>query len=527
MKPEKYQSQQDSDSTELYQDENFFDSKKINKHLPYEHRKKAKKHWRYKIISWLLVSLIFLAIGYGGFFAYKIYSVGKKVNVENIDSASFLETLRSFTHAKDLNLEGVEQDRINILLLGIAGKGKPGQFLTDTIMIASLDTKNNRVALLSIPRDLYVEIPGTHTKTKINSIYQYDVSESKDEEQLESSLIQKTISNITGLPIHYYVVMNFDGFQKVVDDIGGVNIMNARDIFDASYPGPNYSYETFELAAGFHHLDGATALKYARERHNDPEGDFGRAKRQQQIMQATKNKIFSAGTMLNVFTLNNLFDTLGENIQTNINSDEIASFFELIKRLDTNNINNVVVDAWNKDSLLKVSHVQYGDVRAFVLVPRVGNYSEIQDLAKNIFDLNALKRRQEAIAAEDTQITIINRSGNMKIMERLKKVLQENLNYRNVAVFNEAGKLSAEKTIVYDMTDGQKPFTLDEIATKLPATVSYTPDSSLESFWQEKKTDLILVIGKDLISRYTGEEGTLEDLNNFNDNQEAQDFTKN
>ncbi|MDO8240448.1 MAG: LCP family protein [Candidatus Moranbacteria bacterium] len=518
---------QDFGSTEFSPDGSSFDVSTPSKHLPFEHRRKKAGSLKYQVLAGLFVVALFAAVGYGSFFVYKIYSVGKKVSIEaGGDNSSFLETLKSFTGGNQLNLQGAQTGRINILLLGIAGEGKPGQFLTDTIMVASLDTKNNRVALLSIPRDLYVKIPDTQMQSKINSVYQLGLGNSRDDKASGAELIKKTINNITGIDINYYVVMNFDGFQKAIDDIGGVNVMNQRDIFDARYPGPNYSYETFQLSKGFHQLNGATALKYARVRHNDPEGDFGRAKRQQQIMQATKNKIFSAGTMLNVFAVNDLLNTLGDNIKTDISPDEISSFFELTKKLDTNNINNMVVDAWNADSLLKVSHVQMGSVAAFVLLPRVGNYSEIQDLAKNIFDLKALQRRRDEIAKEDASIVIINKSGDNKIVQKIQKVLQENLKHKNVTVLNNAERILTDKTVVYGLTGGQKPFTLDELATKLPATVSYSADASLAKILQNKEVDLALVVGKDLIDRYNGEEGTLEDLNRANDDQENAEYSK-
>jgi len=177
-------------------------------------------------------------------------------------------------------------------MLGVAGKGKPGQNLTDTIMIASINPKTNQVALLSIPRDLYVTIPGNNAAMKINAVYQYGLNSTNNDEQKASQMLKSAINNITGLDINYYIVLNFDGFTRVVDTIGGVNITSARDIHDARYPGPNYSYETFDLSAGFHHLDGATALQYARERHDDPEGDFGRAKRNKIFFRLPKAKYF-------------------------------------------------------------------------------------------------------------------------------------------------------------------------------------------------------------------------------------------
>jgi len=472
-----------------------------------------------KIIFWTLILFLLSGIAYGSFFAYKLYSLEKKINPAESADTTFLKTAQSLVTRPAIDLKGMENDRINILLLGIAGKGKPGQNLTDTIMIASVDLASNRIALLSIPRDFYVKLPELGLQNKINTVYQNGISNYKDNDKA-AELVAKTVKNITALDINYYVIMNFDGFQKIIDSIGGINIMNERDIYDTRYPGPNYSYETFSLAKGFHRLDGATTLKYVRERHGDPEGDFGRAKRQQQVLQAMKNKIFSTGSLLNVVSLNNLFDALGETIQTDIRAEEIGSFMELSKKLDTQNINNLVLDAWNKDSLLKVTHIFFGGVRAFALQPRVGNYSEIKEVAENIFDLNAIRRRRETIAVEDASIAILNQSGDPALTGKIKKVLGDNLNYRNVAMLNNPAGRLAEKTIAYDLTDGMNPFTLDELVEKLPASPSYGALTFLDNLAGGKKFDIVVSLGKDLVDIYNVEEGTVEDLNKERDEQE-------
>ncbi len=478
-----------------------------------------KRFFGKKFFLFFLVVLFLAFLLYGSFVFYKVYSVGKKVNIAiDSDSSSLLETAKSLIAKDEINLKNTNE-RINILLLGIAGKGKAGTNLTDTIMVASLNMQTGQVALVSIPRDLHVTIPEMEIQTKINSVYQIGLRSEKDGKNLGEETITATVENILGQKMHYFVVLNFAGFEKIIDSLGGINIMNERDIYDASYPGPNYSYETFALKKGFHKLDGATALKYVRERHNDPEGDFGRAKRQQQVMQSTKNKIFSPETMFNVFTINNLLNALGENILTNINSDEIKSFYNLSKKLDTQNINNVVIDAWDKESLLKVSHVFYGATRAFILVPRVGNWSEIQELSENIFDLNKIKRRKTEIANENATVAILNRSGDIQVAGKIQKLLNENFGYKNVSVLKEARTVLAEKTLVYDTINKSKPFTLDEIAKKLPAQVSsQNPPLITNSL---AKPDLIIVIGKDLVSKYNIEEDTLEDLNKARDDEEA------
>lgn len=477
-----------------------------------------------KTVFWLFLFLIIAGSVYGSFLTYKIYSVGKKINIENTSPPSFLQTAKSLTQASSVDLKGYADGRINILLLGIGGKGHPGQNLTDTIMLVSLNTKTNQVALYSIPRDMYVKISDSASQAKINTIYQIGLSGAKNDPASGANLIVRTIEDLTTLKINYYAILNFGGFEKIIDTIGGINIVSERDIDDPSYPGPGYSYEPFKLEKGFHHLDGATALKYARERHNDPEGDFGRAKRQQQVMQSAKNKIFSAGTFLNPIAINNLFDALGNNIITNVTPAEIVSFLELAQKMDTQNINNVVLDAWNKDSLLKIVHLSAGASQFSALVPRAGNSSEIRELAQNVFDLNKLKRERDEIAKEDAIIVIINKSGDSQITDKIKKLLSVNLDYKNVAVLNNPDRTLADTSIAYDLTNSTKPFTANELVTKLPAIISYN-EYSLPAY-SGSKFDIVVVLGKDLIDKYNMEEGTIEDLNNDRDNQDLVNFNK-
>jgi LCP family protein required for cell wall assembly len=344
---------------------------------------------------------------------------------------------------------------------------------------------------------------------KINSIYEYGLRSYADTPEKIMKPLEGVIKDITSLDIHYWVVLNFDGFEKVVDAIDGINITNPRDIYDPSYPGPGYSYETFELPKGFHHLDGAIALKYARMRHNDPEGDFGRAKRQQQVMQAIKNKIFSTGTLLNAVTLNQLFDALGENVKTNISSSEFGDFLQLVKKLDTNNINNVVFDAWKSDSLLQGSHM----VGMSALVPRVGNWSETREVAQNIFDTNEIKRKREEIAKESATVIIINKSGNNLVSSRVVKLLKDSFEYKNVVTLTDRNKNLEDKTVVYDLTNGNSPFTLNELIKKLPATNSVSLNLAYKKLIANVSADLVLIVGQDLIPHYSMAEVNFKDYN--------------
>jgi LCP family protein required for cell wall assembly len=467
----------------------------------------------FKIFFFSLLLIFFVVLFFGAYEFYKIHNANQKITVDNnisiTDSAKLITS--TFNNSKRAELKGEKNGRINMLLLGIAGEGKPGTNLTDTIMIASINTKTNKVALMSLPRDLYVNIADSASSSKINSIYQIGINQNKNAEPLI-----KTIEKMIGDQIHYYTVLNFDGFESIIDDIGGITITNERDIYDPKYPGPNYSYELFELKKGTHVLDGPTALKYARQRHGDPEGDFGRAKRQQQVLQAVKTKVFSKKTLFNVLRLNKIIKTLENNLKTNMTLKEMESLYFLTQELDTHNITNTVVDAWKKDSILRVSHLYFENGRMFILVPRVGNFSEIQEMSKNIFDLNALKKRKAEIKKESANVGIINYTQLTRVPRQIQTTLKE-LGFNNVSIAKNLSlsSLSSETTMAIDKSLGQKPFSLDEIIKKIPATNSNLSELEKIKITQEdlNKYDIIIIIGNDLEELYNYDSRPLEEMN--------------
>jgi LCP family protein required for cell wall assembly len=497
----------------------FDDSKKI---------KKAgwkKKNGSMRILRktfFLAFSLcIFVIFCFGIFFLWKAHNISKRININPQNSNSLMEDMRSavssLSGTNKKQLSGEKDGRINVLLLGAAGQNNPGKNLTDTVMVMSIDCKNKKLALLSLPRDLYVSIPNDDHSTKINNIYQYGLSSGKG-----AGPIKETVEKITSLPIHYYLIVDFDAFTKIINHIGGINVYVEKDILDTRYPGPNYSYETFQLSQGMQVLDGATALKYVRERHDDPEGDFGRAKRQQQVIQAVKNKLFSAQTLLNVLAINNILNTLGDNVKTDIQLDDLERFIELSRVIDTQNIGNVVIDAWKKESLLKVSHVTLGNARAFVLVPRVGNFSEIQEAAENIFNSEIFKKRQEQINQEAPTITIVNRSKDDLLGYKLKDLLTDSLSFKDVYLRNEQDEPDQSQTFIQDNTGGKKLFSLDELIKKIPAKLSN--EQNILSDDGNENTDFIIFIGNDLIEPYSFEKDSMEDMEKSRENQEDIDL---
>lgn len=491
----------------------------------------------FRFFSWIAGSILLIFVLFFGYFSWKIGGATRAMSIVPSKSTPASDTIRGansllapLLRHRTL-LPGERDGRTNILLLGKANEKTAGQKLTDTIMIASFDFSRKKIALLSLPRDLYVEIPETNMFTKLNALYQIDM-----ENDTRGETVKEAVSNITGLPIHAFAALDYDGFIKMVDLLGGVSVYVDRDLFDPHFPGPNYSYETFKIDKGWHDLPGETALKYVRERHGDPEGDFGRAKRQQAILSAMKNKVFSIKTILNPVAISGIIDTLGEHIRTDLSLEDIQSLAGLANEFDTANITTVVVDAWKKDSLLRVSHVPVGQVAMFVLLPRTGDWSEIRELAETIFDRDREKARKEAIAHEDAHIAIVNDSDSPALGARVARFLTENLDIqptRVVLAFNKKQesmqeRATRETSVIIRRGGTEAIYTTDEISKKfsLPIKLSDTEANFSPEYISEdtspKNFNITILLGNDLAKRLSFEEDTPEDIQNAESDLEYQ-----
>ncbi|NTW14176.1 MAG: LCP family protein [Candidatus Moranbacteria bacterium] len=446
------------------------------------------------------IASVAIAICFGGLVGWKIFRTAEKISIGDNGIRNLADMLPD---GKRDSLKGEKDGRINVLLLGRAGTHYPGQNLTDTIMLASIDLSSRRSAFFSIPRDLFVNIPDTNLSTKINSLYQQGISQG-----IGADAVVRAVEDITGQDIPYYVILDFDGFEKIIDEIGGVTVNSERDILDTRYPGKNYSYETFQLSSGWHTLDGATALKYARERHDDPEGDFGRAKRQQQIIKAFQEKVFSAATLLNVVTINRILDTLGESIKTNLTVAEMMSFTQVAKTIDLRNASTVVVDAWKPQSLLRVSHINVGGVQAFILLPRTGNWNEVRDLAGNVFEQDTITKRREAIGKEAPSILIVSRPADVSVAKRLQRALGDIIPGGKTDTMTITGMPDREKSGIVGQGATRKFQSLDELLRLFPLEqLSSVPgtDGNAERI---KNADFVIVLGKNMDRELLSEDAT-------------------
>lgn len=306
-----------------------------------------------------------------------------------------------------IELKSTEPQRINILILGIGGEGHDGPKLTDTIILASLNLKEPKVNLVSLPRDMWsFDIDG-----KINGAY------AKGESKKEGgglTLAKSVVGKITGQNIDYVAVIDFSGFVKAVDIVGGLDIDVENTFDDYEYPITGKEndpcgnkeedlanlatassqldafpcrYEHLHFDKGMSHMDGETALKFVRSRHAQGEEgtDFARSQRQEKVIKAFMNKVFSLNIIVNPTKAINLYDAVKNSIDTDVNQDELDDFIKLAGKFREAPLKSIVVDVGdqnkNRGGLLTHPDISEKYNYEWTLVPRNGmdNYSEIQE----------------------------------------------------------------------------------------------------------------------------------------------------
>jgi polyisoprenyl-teichoic acid--peptidoglycan teichoic acid transferase len=228
-------------------------------------------------------------------------------------------------------------ERINVLLMGLDSRpDEVGPARSDVMMIVTVDPLTKRVGMLSIPRDLWVPIPG-FGENRINTAYFY--GEAKKLPGGGPALAEKTIQYNFGVKINYYIVINFVGFKKAVDALGGVTIDVPNDINDPSFPDDTYGYKPLVITKGVHHFNGQETLDYARTRHQD--SDFGRMRRQQQVLAAVKEQALTPETLLK---LPALWAARENAVLTDLTLDKIVAFAQLARDVKTDGIKDAVID---------------------------------------------------------------------------------------------------------------------------------------------------------------------------------------
>lgn len=316
-----------------------------------------------------------------------------------------------FLIQKDIELKTEKSGNINVLLLGKGGGTHDGPDLTDTIILANINPEKSTVNLVSIPRDLWIP----DIEAKINKTY-YIGKQKNDREKV---LLKSVVRKVTGKQVDYIFVIDFSGFVKLIDHIGGIDVNVRRTLDDYKYPIEGKEddacdktkeeiidlsaqiatgsakdtdafpcrYKRIRFDRGVQHLTGIEALEFVRSRHgiNGEGSDFARSQRQQDVINAVKDKVLSLGILLNPIKVLGAFNIIKDNIDMNAKITEIDDFINLARKMEKAKIKSFVIDFGNE------SEKRYGlltepaptEAKRFQynLVPRVGdgNFSEIKD----------------------------------------------------------------------------------------------------------------------------------------------------
>jgi len=264
---------------------------------------------------------------------------------------------------------------VNILTLGRPGQGYSGSNLTDTIVLIHLEPAEKKAVLISLPRDLLVTNSKTGQLVKINSLYYISGIEQ----------LKEKITEITGLPIDYYALIDIVVAKEIITLVDGVNVLVPQDIVDPYFPGPNYSYQTFNLAAGWRYLDGETALRYIRTRYTSPNGDFDRMARQQQVIHLLKQKVLELNLLWDFPTYLRIFSSLRDHIETDLGLMELKSLWQIVQDTPVSQIRTVVIDK-KETNLLVGGQTMFGEQRASVVYPQAGQgeYKEIKEYIEKV-----------------------------------------------------------------------------------------------------------------------------------------------
>lgn len=242
---------------------------------------------------------------------------------------------------------GIGTKRVNILLLGSDNDGKNQAPLAQTDIVVTIDPQTNYVGMLSIPRDLRVVIPDNGTG-KLDAAFSFGWTNEHVGPTPFSNAVGLSIATIEknfGIPINYYAWVGLDGFVKVINTAGGVDIDAIHPITDNAYPDDvntkdHFGYERLYIPPGPQHMNGMQALQYVRTRHADLVGDFGRSARQQQILDQLKVKLDTPSI---VTKLPELANDLGDTVKTDMSIQDIVNFMDFARTLNTNKIDRLIL----------------------------------------------------------------------------------------------------------------------------------------------------------------------------------------
>lgn len=370
--------------------------------MPYRAEKKTGKK---KFFKFSLIALLAGVVLYTGYILYwPAITLLNQIAKQPQSVLSLIQNpngeVKSDNGRTNYLLVGIDKRARESYSYSLGGKEVKNNFRTDSIMVVSVDKNTKQVAMISLPRDTWVKIPafkGVNSySAKINAVYETGEANNYSEGG-GLGLLAKKVEEILGIPIHYSSRIDFQGFKKGVDTLGGIEVNVEKTFDDYRYPiegkesancgstSDYCRYKQLHFNKGLTRMDGTTALEYARSREgtNGEGNDFARARRQQKVLLAVREKALKVDNLFDPAKLNNLFKDFGEAVQTDLDISAIIGTYNLAKDLKVENAASLVLDNSENGLLYTPPAYQYGG--AFVLLPKGNNWDKVHQAIKDLF----------------------------------------------------------------------------------------------------------------------------------------------
>lgn len=439
---------------------------------------KHKKSWGKRIAKTLGLLLLAAILFFGGRFAYNI--------AKATGSSNPFAVLGALQRAPLKNDNG----RVNILVAGNSAddEGHGGAKLTDSIMVLSMDTKKKTAMMLSVPRDMWVKVPG-NGHSKINAAYTYGGMEAL------SSVIEENLD----VPVHYTVLVNYTAFKDLVDAVGGITITidssDKRGIYDSSL---DWTSRTCCALAKYPNgpvtLNGKQALNLARARgegygsYGFPQADFTRTEHQRQMLLAIRAKALSSSTLSNPLKISNLMAAIGNNVTTDIQTKELQSMYSYAKEIDASKIDSYNINTLAGDDKTMLQGYTVDGQSALIPAAGIDDYSEIAAQIQKLFTATPVTK-------EAARVVVLNGTDAVGLARTQAAKLTE----AGMNIVAQGNATVQPTTTIVDMSAGKKPNTLADLKKRYTATVK--ADATLSASYPN--TDFIVVLGQSVVPATT------------------------
>ncbi len=446
--------------------------------------KKQKRSPMKRFVRGFGIVMLLLVLGAGSIFGYGYLKTRQIFKGDGEGAAA----LQKNVDPSKLNGEG--DGRVNILLLGKGGPGHEAPDLTDTILLASIDPVQKEAALLSVPRDLYVQDENGYS-SKINAIYsnakQKKLAELGDSdadlqagEDAGLKAIKTTVSEVLGVPVHYYAMVDFTAFKEAIDTVGGITIDVKEPLFDATMAWLNGG-SALLADKGLQTFDGNRALMYARSRHGSARGDFDRTERQREVILALQQKVLSLGTFSNPYKVVELINALGNNVRTDLNGiGEMKRLYEIMQEIGSDKFVSVGL-ADPPNILVTTDFIN----NQSVVVPSAGlyQYDDIQSYVRNTL-------KDAFLRQENSRVAILNGTTTAGLATAREKELKS-YGY-NIVLIDNAPTSDYATTTLVDVSAGKNPYTLSYLEKRLGVTKTTNAIAGLPT---NETVDFVIILG--------------------------------